>query len=265
MSRLDGWLLVAWLALAGAGAGQGDAAPDPAWQEPISRAVSSVARQDDDAAARVETLRELGRGRRETLLVQLALFLERAEGTEQTMAGALVLRELSFTPREKLDAILPHLDRAGPDLRRVFTELLSTIDRPEGGAPDFQLYEETIRARKDSSPGALIRSMYEVSPLRALVSLERIYGPHTGRRTAQPAEVTTLHVLISRPVTPTADDLRKGCDALEALSRDPAWWTRLYAAAVARVAPRLATPEISARLTHDPHVLVREMAGATGP
>jgi hypothetical protein len=262
MWRPDAWLLVSWLALAGAA--QAGPAPDPRWQEPIAQAVASVARQDQDAAARVEALRDLGRGRREELLVQMAIFLERAEGTEQTMGGALVLRELAFTPREMLDGILPRLGEADPRLRHVFTEMLSTIDRPDGGEPDFRLYEETIRARKDAPPGELILYMYEVSPDAALATMERLYGAGAGGPAAPPQAAVTLRELRSRPggagALP-AGDLGKGREAVERLSHDLAWWRRLYAASVSRAEPALSTPEVASRLARDPDPLVRRVAG----
>ncbi|MGH9869083.1 MAG: hypothetical protein ACREAA_13075 [Candidatus Polarisedimenticolia bacterium] len=210
---------------------------DPAFQVPIEQAVESIVRQDDAAVARFETLRGLGVGRRAELLLQLALYLETATGTEQSMGGALIVRQLAFTPDEKLDAVLPRLPEAGPNLRRVFTELLSTIDRPEGGDPDFLVYEERIRTDKAGSTDALILYMYEVSPEAALAAMERVHGSAARNGAA------------SRSV-----------ESIDRMSRDAAWWRRLYAAAVLRERPDLATPGIASRLRNDTHPLVRRAA-----
>src|SRR5262249_6552616 len=97
MSFLERGVLIAWLALAGAGAASADPPRDPRFQKPIQDAVEAVVRQDQDAAgARVEELRQLGSGHRDALLLQFALYLERSTGTEQSMGGAVVLQELAF-------------------------------------------------------------------------------------------------------------------------------------------------------------------------
>src|SRR5262245_33971067 len=148
----------------------------------IERAVGAIVRGDADVTARFDALRDPGIGDRRTVLLQLALYLEGAVGTERSMSGALILQQLGFTPEEKLQAILPHLDTAGPGLRHVFTELLGTIDRPEGGKPDFHIYENHLEKMKGAPPRALIRYLYEVSPDTALASMERVYGSTPARR-----------------------------------------------------------------------------------
>ncbi|MFQ5767558.1 MAG: hypothetical protein ACE5ID_06185, partial [Acidobacteriota bacterium] len=71
--------------------------------------------------------------------------------------------------------------------------------------------------------------------------------------------VKTLKELIStHPGIQTwaASDRRRGQAMLDRLSRHPAWWVRLYAAAVLVQHPVLTTPEILTRLKedHDPSV-----------
>jgi len=256
MSLVDRFVFVVLLATSAAAAAE--PARDPQDQERIAAAVAAVVRQDDGAKEAIETLADSGRARRAALLLQLSLYLERATGTEQAMAGALVLNQLAFTPAEKLDAVEPHLLSAGPALRRVFTELLATIDRPDGGAPDFRVYEARIRG-KQPPPAGLILYLYEVSPDAALASMERIYG-------GEPASRGDIEVL--RKVLPSSevshdlsgDELVWARAALDAIALDPAWWRRLYAAAVLREQPSLATPEITARLQRDSHSLVRQAA-----
>ncbi|HET6373539.1 MAG TPA: hypothetical protein VFG76_09540, partial [Candidatus Polarisedimenticolia bacterium] len=164
--------------LAAAGTGPASAPPraDAAIRARIEQAVAAVVRQDDNAGERFDALREVAMGRRQEVLLQLALYLSEATGTEQSMAGALILQRLEFTPDEKLDVALPNLDSVGPALRRVLTEVLGTIDRTEGGDPDFRLYEARLLKDRPSPPPALIHYMFEVSPDAALRSLERAYG-----------------------------------------------------------------------------------------
>jgi hypothetical protein len=266
--------VMAFAAMATPAAGEAASGPavDPRWQEQIASTVTAVVRQDDDATQRLEALRDRGRTARAALLVQLALYLERSESTEQSMGGAILLRELAYTPGEKLDAILPHLGEAGPELRHIFTEMLSTIDRPDGGEPDFTLYEQTLRARRDAPAEALILYMFEVSPDAALAGMERVFGaagsgPAAHRPAALPEDAVTLRAILSpapgappRSTSQADEDILKARAALDELARDPAWWRRLYAAAVVRAHPHLATPELVSRLTRDSHPLVRRTA-----
>ena len=257
MSLVDRFVFVVLLATSAAAAAEPQLNPQD--QERIAAAVAAVVRQDDGAKEAIGTLADSGRTRRAALLLQLSLYLERATSTEQSMAGALILNQLAFTPAEKLDAVEPHLLSAGPALRRVFTELLATIDRPDGGAPDFRVYEARIRGKK-SPPAGLVLYLYEVSPDAALNSMERVYGGEPASR----GDIEVLRkVLPSSEVSPdlSEDERVWARAALDAIAQDPAWWRRLYAAAVLREQPSLATPEITARLQRDSHPLVRQAAG----
>ena len=262
MSLVDRFVFVVLLATGAAAAAEPQQNAQD--QERIAAAVAAVVRQDDGAKEAIETLADSGRARRAALLLQLSLYLERATGTEQAMAGALVLNQLAFTPAEKLDAVEPHLLSAGPALRRVFTELLATIDRPDGGAPDFRVYEARIRG-KTPPPAGLILYLYEVSPDAALASMERVYGGERapGGRPSRGDIELLRKVLPSSEVSPelSGDELVWARAAVDAIAQDPAWWRRLYAAAVLREQPSLATPEITARLQRDSHPLVRQAAG----
>jgi len=261
MSSLSVWILTLGLMLATAV--PSDPPRDPRFQTKIAEAVASVVRQDEEAPAAVEALRQLGDGEREALLLQLALYVAAAEGTEQSMAGALIAQQLAFTQSEKLDAVLPHMMTAGPRLRRAFTELLATIDRPEGGDPDFRTYEERITKAKEAPPDPLILYMFEVSPDAALASMERVYGSNAAEQRPRPRSVAELRVLLlRRGASPawTERERDSARAALDGLARDPGWWRRLYAAAVLREHPELATPEITSRLKSDPHPLVRRAA-----
>ncbi len=266
-ARAGGATLAAVLVLAsiqGARCGDRSAAglkPDPEFQASIEQAVAAVVKEQDAAPERIERLQKIAAGRRETLLLQMALYLEGAAGTEESMAGALIVQRLAFTPEEKLEAVLPHLETAGPGLRKVFTELLGTIDRPEGGEPDFRLYEARILKDKGSPPPALIRYLYEVSPDAALRSMSRVYGGKEVGHDAEAGNVAGLQELLARDeASPTwsSEDRSRARAALDALSRDRDWWVRLYVAAVLNRVPDLATPALRDRLRDDPEALVRD-------
>lgn len=225
----------------------------------IEQTVVAIVRGDTDLNARFEALRDPGIGDRQTVLLQIALYLEHSTGTEQSMAGALILQHLAFTPEEKLRTILPHLDAADPGLRRVFTELLGTIDRPEGGEPDFGFYETWLGKQRGSPPWALIRYLYEVSPDAALASMERVYGAGpTGHDEAAVSPADLRRLLAERDTGAAWSDRDRARvqTALEMLSRDPGWWRRLYVASILISNPDLATADMTKRLRNDSNPLV---------
>jgi hypothetical protein len=232
-------------------------------QEQIDRTVMAVVKQDPAVEQRFEELQALSGGDRRSLLLQMALYLRRSDSTEESMGGAIVLHRLEFTPAEKLDAILPYLEDSEPQLRKVFTDLLGTIDRPDGGEPDFSTYESRLE-RDGQPPRALILYMVEVSPVAALNSLIRIYGDRGEGPGRSEGRVRDLEEILDgheASLTWTEEDRDRARAILEHLSRDPAWWVRLYAAGTMNRYDALASPGITERLKADPHAIVRKAAG----
>lgn len=262
MSPVNGFILAA--ILAAATAPPAEPVPQPAVQAQIEKAVAAVIHQNAGAQEEIDALAALDPGGRKDLVLQLALYLERAKGTEQSMAGALIVHSLAFTPDEVLDAVEPHLLGARSELRHVLTEMLATIDRPEGSAPDFGIYEERIRRLGAAPPEGLIKYMFELSPDAALASMERVFGGVAPGRTVTNDDIAAIRGVLEKPRNPQSDRARART-ALDAMSKESVWWRRLYAAAVLRAQPSLATPEIAARLQGDSYPLVRMTANAPAP
>lgn len=259
-------LLAAWILLAATGVVVcGDAparAPgaDPAIQAAIEQAVTAIAVQDAAAPERIRALEDLAAGKRAALLSQLALYLEKSAGTERSMAGALLLRQLAFTPGEILDTVVPDLDGARPALRRVLTEILGTIDRREGGEADFRVYDAWLAGRGTRPPAALVDYLYEVSPDEAVLCMRRVYGGGAPSRPESEGALDEMkRLMTARDASRSwsAKELQGATAALERLSRDPAWWVRRYAAAVVRISSELAEPPLVERLKGDTDPLVR--------
>lgn len=224
----------------------------------ITRAAEAIVRQDAGAEEQMRALREAGKDRRTEMLKEIAAFLSDSNSTEQSMAGALILNRLEFTADEKIDVALAGLPTAAPPLRRVLTDLLSTVDRPEGAEPDFAVYES--RLRKPGPPPALIRYLYDVSPEAAVGIMERVFGAGAAGGSGEKVQIVTR--ILSRAgagAAPTERDLAEARRALEALAADEAaWWRRLYVAALLSREPALATPQLTSRLRHDADPRVRE-------
>lgn len=233
--------------------------PDPRMQAAIEETVSAIARQERTASESIASLQTMAAGHRDVLLLQLALYLETADGTERSMAGAILLRQLAFTPREMLETLVPRLEGARPALRRALTEMLGTIDRRKGGEADFHVYESWLAGRGGPPPASLVGYLYEVSPDEALRCMRHVYGGPEPWRDVDGAVGDLKKIVARRDASRTwSDDERaRARAALETLGRDPAWWVRRYAAAVLRSSPELGTPALIERLKADADPLVR--------
>ena len=200
---------------------------------------------------------------RTSLLEQLVIYFARANGTEQSMGSALLLRRLAFTIDEKISAVVPHLDTADASQRRVLHDVLSTVDRVDGADADFSPYVRLLRA-----PGVtadrLTFYMYEIDPHKAVRTLHNVHG------TAQTRTFPALQDAISGVswLTAERDHGREWTDReheayrrhLDNLGASPHWWIRLYAAALAVRYPQASVPDLLARLRDDPDHRVRAMA-----
>jgi len=243
------------------------AAPSPERDDAIQARITDVVTamvQDGNTREQVEALRQAADGRREALLMQLALFLSDSESTEEAMVGALLVHALEFTPDEKLTAVLPYLEAEPASLRRVLAEILGTIDRPEDGTPDFAFYEQWLRQHGRGPNAALIGYMYRVSPGTALASMTRVFGGG-GTEAADPAGVATLEARVAKHeglLRWTEGERADAGEVLDRLAKDPSWWVRLYVAATLQREPELGTSALRARLAADQDALVRSVAGA---
>jgi hypothetical protein len=102
--------------------------PDSNLQREIGLVVASIVRVSEggDTQAvldRIQVLETAAKGSRKTLLLQLALYLRDAKGTEQSMGAAMLLEHLAFSENEIGEAIAPYLETDDPKLRRVFDDL----------------------------------------------------------------------------------------------------------------------------------------------
>ena len=158
-------------------------------QAQMQQVVEAVVGSTGDVAARIDSLAEMS-GSRDTLLVQIALFLRDADGTEEAMTGAVMLRHLRFNDDEKIATVIPHLETGDAGLRRVLYDLLGTIDRPSGGEPDFGPYLPLLCG--DFPPPGLVRYVYAVSPP---VALRAMNAANPGARvSAGDREIGRAHV-----------------------------------------------------------------------
>ena len=103
--------------------------PDASVQREIGRVVESIVRVSEggdtqDVLERVQLLETAAKDSRQTLLLQIALYLRDVQGTERSMGAAMLLEHLDFSAQELDDAITPYLETDDPKLRRVFDDLL---------------------------------------------------------------------------------------------------------------------------------------------
>jgi hypothetical protein len=240
---------------------------DPEIQDRIAAVVTAVVEEPDAIDERVQDLRLTAADRREALLVQLALFLSDSSGTEDAMTGALLVRALEFTPEEKLSAVLPHLEAEPAALRKVLAEILGTIDRPDGGMPDFEFYEQWLWQHGRETAAGLIRYMYRVSPGEAVNSMTRVFSDE-GATAADSPSVAALEDLVARHDGLSAwpeGERAEADELLDRLANAPSWWVRLYVAATLQKEPDLGTSSLRSRVADDRDPLVRSVARGANP
>lgn len=268
MRVLMATLIVGMTVASSLGARQGSVTiePDPRVQTLIRETLvglNNPSLSEGDIEAALGLLdREASRDRREFLL-QLSLFLKSASGTEEAMGGAAILNRLSFSRDEKIDALLPHLRDAEPALKHVFDELLSTIDRPNGGQADFHYYESVIQSKGIGPCSGLILYMYETSPGDALLTMLDLRVKAVSERQAVLSSKQGIDDFVQVPQRQALSDRgeAKARLSLEMLSRNQDWCVRLYAAAIFGRFPALGSADLAKRLTTDPSELVRSIIG----
>lgn len=119
----------------------GGLAPDDGLQAKIKAAVDGLteAPTEEQRQEAVEITAILGDrpgAGRSRLLEQIAIFLANADGTEEAMGGAILLRFLDFQREEILPATLPHLVAASPDLNKILRDIAATTVVASAGAVD---------------------------------------------------------------------------------------------------------------------------------
>ncbi|MFQ5719241.1 MAG: hypothetical protein ACE5IK_06805 [Acidobacteriota bacterium] len=265
-------MLSAWLALlAGSPAAwAGDIEPEVRVQAVIASAVDAVvsAGGSIETPAAVAARRELigMAGTREELLAQLLLHLSRAEGTEASMSGALLLQSLDFTVEEKMGVARDHLDAADARQHRALYELLSTVDRPEGGTPDLDVYAPFLASR-DRFARQLTSYMYAVDARQAVRVVGRVEGSATDGGEDLAGSLDRVEHLTRKrsPQVPWPEsDVREGREHLSRLAASPDWWVRLYAATVVGRFPALSSPALLTALRADDSNLVRAALAPPG-
>lgn len=252
------WLPCAQVAAGGAIEVPG---PDGATQQRISQLIDAIVALNrgqtvDDISSSVEALQQSLDGDRESLLRQIVFYRAATPGNEPAMASALLVEVLDFTVQEKIGALVPLLDSADARVLASTRELLSTIDRPAGAAPDFRAYEAVLRGDERSAAG-LIRYLYSVSPVEALESTMRAFVDRS-LDVDTATRVLALEGLRSTDGDGTISNATQASDAIAMLSQHDSWCVRLYAAQWIRLQPELASRETLARLRSDPHALVRD-------
>ena len=112
-------------------------------------------------------------GRRSALIRQFILFIFSADGWHQEKASAL-LKQMDFSNREKIEAVLPFLGAATPSFlpEPVIDDLLTSVDRRHDGVPNFSAYLPVLKESQPESRCALVRYMLRVSPTTAKAFLK---------------------------------------------------------------------------------------------
>lgn len=231
----------------------------------VQTKIAAVARatSEADATAALAALRASVLPDFSDLVPQLALFLLDADGERAGMTPALIVSRLGITRAQILRAVAPHLETPDAKLRAQLENLL--------GAVELDDVRAFVAAGSTPPPDGLVRYLYVRSPAEALAVLAPASGgaarASSAGEDAQPvAEVEDARAALAAGRA-TAQQTARAAATLGALSHDPDWRLRAYAAAVLRAEAALAAVDSDAlsRAQNDPDSRVRAVAMAPRP
>ena len=240
--------------------------PDAQIQAQLQRLLSVS--NADDWAKDLDRLAKMAGRNYEKLVPQLlyySMYGKDAEGRHdvvQAMAPGVIAKKLEIHESHIASALVPYLGTDDPRLKKELFDLFSAFNF--SGLQS--MVDAQVRSGEDV-PYELIRVMYQSKPGESLclvgsTALPQRLGhkPTQQRRALVWAEHVVSEVLWKHKHG-FLDKRKSEPEAsaqLERLSKDDAWWVRLYVAEIMRQHPAFRTPELVSRLKDDPHNLVRE-------
>ena len=240
--------------------------PDPDLQALIRASMSSA--NQTEMEERLEELAAAGEGR---LVPQLLHYSVGAESMKDAMAFGIIVDALHIGPDALVEPLIPFLGSEDPELRAEAENILVGC---EGGslerAPDFEIYRPILEAdhRAGKVPNApLVRHLFKSHPGTALLLFRSMstLSQEESRRVLWAEHVVADALWRYRHgfLKPDESDAA-AAEQLGLLSRNAAWWARLYVAEVMRQHAALADPEVIAALKQDANELVRRASNG-GP
>jgi hypothetical protein len=242
-----------------------DATPAPSiiadarMQAAIERAAR--AQTEDEFAAQVRALAALGGANYRELIPQLVVYLLQQRDTRAASVPGAIRARLGISDIQLVEGLLPYLETSDSGQRAQLENWLGGIDSSHGESRDFSVYRRVIAARREDPPLGLVRYMYDAAADAAVATLAEVYATPERRRALFDARGPVEQALVAhRSAQLDAAQIAAARAALATLSRNPAWWVRLYAAAALAQMPELRTPALLEPLRADPHRLVRDLA-----
>jgi hypothetical protein len=236
------------------------ASATPARDAGVQAKIAAVASatSEEQLASTLAALRAVTAPDYSGLVPQLALFLLDARDERAGMTPALIVSRLGVTRGQILRAVEPYLDAPDAKLRAQLDNLLGAVELADvrafvverGGAPPSD---------------GLVRHLYARSPVEAIGVLAPVAAANEPEPRATSPDVTLVETTRATLAAGRASnaDVTRAAAALDALSRDPDWRLRAYAAAVLRATPALSRdPDDGAlrRLEDDAQRSVRAVA-----
>jgi hypothetical protein len=235
-------------------------APDPRIQAAISRVAG--AKSEEALAEQMRALVALSGPNYRDLIPQLVVFSMQQHDARDALVPGVLRQRLGITDAQLVEALLPYLSTTDAAQRAQLYNWLGAVDGLTGERRDFRVYAAIISARRSDPPLGLVRYMYESDPSSAATIVAEVYAEPEQRAAQIEARRPVDEVRKTRRAArqPDAAQTATARAVLKTLAMDPAWWTRLYAAAVMVQVPELRDPELVEHLRKDPHPLVREFA-----
>jgi len=218
--------------------------PDPTVQKKIDEMALRLihASTQVEVEESLEALRQFEQTQNDktALMRQVLYYLRHGANTEDRGYGAMVLfNKLDVDKPARVRAALSYLDAQDADSRKIASEVMGTVDSPDGESVDYSVYRELLCTSVTNPPRSLVKYMYAKSPDAALSSMASVY--------LEKAKAKAFVDQVKR---------EDEAQAVVRLSKRPEWWAKLYAAEKMKQNPKLRDPELIEQLKKSKNPLV---------
>lgn len=182
---------------------------------------------------------------------------------ETPFAVGHLVEKAAFSSNEVLTASIENWIGADERLRKAIDEWVPVaVEWSRDSLDEFIPYLKSSKGGDGELSEAAVAYMFDRSPERALLTLERLFGADEDAIARIREKVESLPELMFGKYSErkVRQDIAGRTGLLEKLSADERWWARYFALSVAGPVSELRPPGLVERLANDPHPYVKRAA-----
>lgn len=197
-------------------------------------------------------------------LVYFSAYEDAFEKNEDTpFAIGYLFKKVTFSSDEILSASIEHWLGADERMRKAINEWVpAAFESKEESFDELIPYLRKSQGEDGELSEAAVAYMFDRSPVRALLTLERLFGAEEETIVKLREEVSLLPEpylgSYTSRIVQGEQSVKKRL--LERLSTDKRWWVRYYALSVVGPVKELSSPDLMKRFWHDSHDYVKRAA-----